>query len=255
LEACADEAQERLAKCLLEMTIRSMHGHVMRPFLPIALARKGKEISAVTTTAVEVGELVVPLFFRRTRSMVMENEPGVRHPKGVTCDVQWRSTPNAVDLSKGLEGKDVKVKVFISPELKLPKARPIDLDWTKTEEVHPFWFIKRSCKEEDVKNMELIFDSVQHIISAPFKNVNAKLKMIAVFPQTDTYYMSYPCLVNTQPILAGHELILNWKATKPDKNGTDDKDAPRKNAFDQIAHADKKVRKAKAKATASKAVP
>ena len=183
--------------------------------------------------------------------MVMENEPGVRHPKGVTCDVQWRSTPNAVDLSKGLEGKDVKVKVFISPELKLPKARSIDLDWTKTEEVHPFWFIKRSCKEEDVKNMELIFDSVQHIISAPFKEVNGKVKMTAVIPQTDTYHMSYPCLVNTVPIMAGQELILSWKATKP---GKDDKDV-RKNAFDQIANADRKGRKAKAKATASYAVP
>ena len=51
--------------------------------------------------------------------------------------------------------------------------------------------------------------------------------------------------------MAGQELILNWKATKPDK---DDK-VVRKNAFDQIAYADKKGRKAKAKATASNAVP
>ena len=81
--------------------------------------------------------------------------------------------------------------------------------------------------------------------------MNAKLKMTAVLPQTDTYYMSYPCLVNTEPIMAGQELILNWKVTKPDK---DDKQV-RKNAFDQIASADRKGRKAKAKATASYAVP
>ena len=183
--------------------------------------------------------------------MVMEKDPGPRHPKGVTCEVERATTPTELDLSKGIEGTEVNVKVFISPELKLPKARSIDLDWTKTEEVHPFWFIKRSCKEEDVKNMELIFDSVQHIISAPFKQVNGKLKMTAVLPQTDTYYMTYPCLVNTQPIMAGQELILNWKATKPDKV---DK-VVRKNAFDQIASEDKKGRKAKAKATASNAVP
>ena len=93
LEACADEAQEKMGKCLLEKTIRSMHGHVMRPFLPIALARKGKEIRALTNKDVEVGELVVPLFSRRPQSMVMENDPSVRHPKGVTCEVEWATTP------------------------------------------------------------------------------------------------------------------------------------------------------------------
>ena len=88
--------------------------------------------------------------------MVMEKEPGPRHPQGITCDVQWTSTPRESDLLVGLEGTEVNVKVFISPELKLPKARSIDLDWAKTEEVHPFWFTKRTCKEEDVKSMEII---------------------------------------------------------------------------------------------------
>ena len=132
--------------------------------------------------------------------------------------------------------------MFIPPEYEPPKARPLDMDWTKTEEAHPFWFIKRSCKEEYVKNMEFIFHSVQHLISSPFKEVNGKVKKTAVIPQTDTYQMSYPCLVNTVPIMAGQELILSWKVTKPDK---DNKDV-RKNAFDQIAYAGKKGRKAKA---------
>ena len=88
---------------------------------------------------------------------------------------------------------------------------------------------------------------------SPYKaSYNAlKEKKAAVVPQTDTYHVSYPCLVNTEPILAGQELILNWKATKPDKLD----EVVRKNAFDQIASADKKGRKAKANATASNAVP
>ena len=53
--------------------------------------------------------------------------------------------------------------------------------------------------------------------------------------------------MNTVPILAGQELVLDWKPALP--VGKDDKVQPDKNAFDQIAQADKKLRKAKAKAT------
>ena len=51
------------------------------------------------------------------------NDPGVRHPKGVTCEVEWATTPSDWDLSKGIEATEVKLKVLIQPELKLPKAR------------------------------------------------------------------------------------------------------------------------------------
>ena len=247
LETCPDAAQDIMGKNLLEMTIRGMHCHVMKPFLPIALARKGKEMKAVTTQAVGIGDLIVPLFFRRHQSMVMEHEPGVRSPKGVTCNVEWAMTPTALEVSKGLETKEIALKVFISPELKLPKAKCTDLEWTKTEDVHPFWFIKRSCKADVVKNMEVVYESVQHLITAPFKHLNEKLQKKVVVPQTDTYWVSYPCLVNTVPILAGQELVLDWKPALP--VGKDDKVQPDKNAFDQIAQADKKLRKAKAKAT------
>ena len=88
--------------------------------------------------------------------------------------------------------------------------------------------------------------------------MNEKLHEIAaiaaVRSQTDSYHVSYPCLVNTVPKKAGQELILNWKPTKPGKDGKDDKKVPRENAFDQIAHADRKLRKAKTKATGSTAV-
>ena len=57
--------------------------------------------------------------------------------------------------------------------------------------------------------------------------------------------------MNTEPILAGQELISNWKPKKLEK---DYKDVPRKNAFDQIAQADRKQRKAKTKATGSTVV-
>ena len=249
LEACPDEAEEKIGKCMLEITIRSMHGHIMRSTLPIALARQGKAVQALTTRDVEIGELVIPLFFRKPHSMVMENEPGVRHPRGVTCTVTWATSPSDDERDRGLEGIEVKMNVFIQPEFKLPKAKSLGLEWTKTEEVHPFWWIKRSCKEEDVKNMEMIYESATHIVSANHQTL--KQKKAEVLPATDTYHVSYPCLVNTERIRAGKEIILNWNVTKPPK---EQKDVPRKNAFDQIAQKDKRQRKARPQATGSTVV-
>ena len=85
--------------------------------------------------------------------------------------------------------------------------------------------------------------------------MNGKLHQTAAkLPQMDTYHVSYPCLVNTVPMKAGKELILNWNTTRPGKNDKEDKKVLRKNAFDQIAQADRQNRKAKTKATGSTAV-
>ena len=56
---------------------------------------------------------------------------------------------------------------------------------------------------------------------------------------------------NYKRILAGKEIILNWTPKKPPK---DEKDVPRKNAFDQIAQKDRRQRKARTKATGSTVV-
>ena len=155
---------------------------------------------------------------------------------------EWATGPTDLERSKGLEVKEVKLNVFIQLEFKLPKAKSLGLEWTKTEEVHPFWWIKRSCKEEDEKNMEMIYESATHIVSASHQAL--KEKKAAVLPATDIYHVSYPCLVNTERILAGKEIILNWTPKKPPK---DEKDVPRKNAFDQIAQQDKRQIRAMAK--------
>ena len=152
--------------------------------------------------------------------MVMDNDPGARHPNGVTCEVEWETLPSDEDVDNGVENKEFKVRVFIQPELKLPKADSQGfLEWTKTEDVHPFWFSKRSCKAEDAKNMTIIYESVNKITTARYKNLSEKLREIGastkVLPQTENYHVYYPCLVNTVPIKAGQELTLIWTQTKP----------------------------------------
>ena len=60
--------------------------------------------------------------------------------------------------------------------------------------------------------MEMIQESATHAIASPFKALGkAKAK---VKPQTFTFSVSYPCLVNTVAIPAGKEVILDWKVAK-----------------------------------------
>ena len=157
--------------------------------------------------------------------MVMDGDrEGVRPPKGVYCNVQWVRGP----ITKAEKEKfgdvivEVSVKVFVAPEHKLPKGKIDSLDWTAKEEVHPFWFIKRGKPHEDAPNMELVYNSVSHIMASPLKAlVKAKAK---VKPQTDTFTVEYPCLVNTAVIEAGQEVILKWDQKKEEKASHDQKE-------------------------------
>ena len=139
-----------------------------------------------------------------------------------------------------MEDNSVETYVHVLPELKLPKAGG---KVTKTEEVHPFWFIKRTDKDESVANMEMVFDDWTQVVASPLKAlVKANAKVI---PATYTSSVSLPCLVNTVPIMAGEEVILKWKA-KPAQKRKDDQ--PEKTAFDQIARQEKKRVRGNAKA-------
>ena len=99
------------------------------------------------------------------------------------------------------------MKVFISPEWKLPKGDINEsLDWTKTEELHPFWFIKRAKPLHDIPDMEPIYRPVSHILASGFEaSVKAEVK---VKPVTEVVVITYPCLVDTLVIGPGSELIL-----------------------------------------------
>ena len=46
-------------------------------------------IQALANKEIKVGELVVPLFFKKHNSMVMEEEGLTLHPKAVTAMVSW----------------------------------------------------------------------------------------------------------------------------------------------------------------------
>ena len=211
--------------------------------LPTVLIRKGKEFQVQASKKIDVGTCVARIVFRKPYSMVMEGEQnGVRTRNGVYCNVDWtRRSVSKVDVEKSRdESEEVSVKVSISPNPKLPKGDINEsLDWTKTEELHPFWFIKRAKPLHDIPNMELIYCPASHILASGFEAlVKAEVK---VKPVTEVVVIAYPCLVNTVVIEPGSELILKCEqisVTGPAK-------APReRNAFGQLKEAESKAKKA-----------
>ena len=116
-------------------------------------------------------------FFRKESSMVMEGEQnGLRVRNGVHCKVTWTQGPasEAQLEAFGEYNEEFEQSVFITPEYKVPRVNTnMTLDWTKNEELHPFWFVKRwKPLTEDIPNMELVYTSrcnrSSHVDSAPW---------------------------------------------------------------------------------------
>ena len=175
--------------------------------------------------------------------MVMDGEQKNGRPRnGVQCWVDWCSRPSSTDDKRkfGTDVDDVHVNVFVAPEVKTPKGMPNEaLEWTKSEELHPFWFVKRGTPC-DKPNMELIFLTTAHLISCDCKELVDKggsEKSVMEVAQ-----VSYPVMVNTVDIADGADLILSWsqEAVKPAA-----KKGKEKNAYDQIKDREDRAKRAK----------
>ena len=228
------------AKLLLLMAIDSLHQNWSTP-CPIALVRKGHVIQAMATKALRVGELVVPLFFKKQSSVVTEDEGATIHPKKVGVVVSWSESATAVGKSEDeVDSRDVEVRLHVQPELKFPMNGAKGLEWTHSDTVHPFWFIQRADKNEIEANADLVQQDLTHVVACSFSAVTSATAKAA--PTTNTFSLSVPFIVNTHAIEAGKEVILKWTpAFNKRKNGAADT-----TAFDQILQQDKKQRRAKA---------
>ena len=125
--------------------------------------------------------------------------------------------------------------VHVQPELKLPTKGEKGLDWTSSDAAHPYWFIKRTEKDESQANAHLVFQDVTHVMACSFQPLSSAVAALA--PATDTFTVTLPCIVNMQPIVAGGEVILKWKPP-PEKRTNP---ATETNAFGHIAHDDNKI--------------
>ena len=114
------------------------------------------------------------------------------------------------------------------------------MDLTVSDAVHPFWFIKRTEKDESQANAHLVFQDVTHVMACSFQPLSSVV--VALAPATDTFTVTLPCIANMQPTAFGCEVILKWEPPPEKRNHP----ATETNAFDHIAQNDKKQRRAKA---------
>ena len=130
--------------------------------------------------------------------------------------------------------------VFIAPEMKMPKGTVNEnLEWTLSEELHPFWFVKRGTPQ-DTPNMELMYLSASHINAcelAPLTLAGASVK-----PVMEVAQIMYPCLVTTVDLEPDQELILKWEQVAKLAPAKAEKG---KNAYDQLRDVETKAKKSR----------
>jgi hypothetical protein len=124
----------------------------------------------------------------------------------------------------------------------VPKGKMNEaVEWTMTEELHPFWYVKRG-QPEDKKNMELVFLSTQQILACDTEEMRAK--GASVKNVMEVSQIQYPCLVNTMDVGPNEELILEWSQLAVKGPAKAEKG---KNAYDQLVASEKTAKKAKHK--------
>ena len=163
------------------------------------------------------------------------------HPKAVCAVVSWADTLSRVLAESSMNGvsENRTVAVHVQPELKLPTKGEKGWDWTLSDAVHPYWFIKRTDKDDSEANAHLVYQDVTHVQACSFEPLSSVVAALA--PATEPFTVSLPCIVNMQKILAGGDVILKWKPHLGKRtNPTSETDA-----FVRIAQKEKKQRRGK----------
>ena len=149
------------------------------------------------------------------------------------------------DVEKNGTQKDKheEVKLMIEPEVKLPESDGDDstLKWKQSDCAHPFWVIRRASEDNQEEaqciNAEIIYEEATHVTACGLLEFNSIVLEVPAI--TNTYKVSLPFIVNTQPIEAGQEVVLKWSSAAKKK----EKAVKRgRTAFDQLKTAQKRSR-------------
>ena len=123
--------------------------------------------------------------FKKQSSMVTAGEGLTVHPKAVCAVVSWTapfSEPEREAAMKAGMGVAISANrsesVHVQPELKLPTKGEKGLDWTPSDAVHPYWFIKRTEKDESQANAHLVSQDVTHVMACSFQPLSSAGEVI-----------------------------------------------------------------------------
>ena len=188
-------------------------------------------VSVVAEKYLNAGELIIPLFFRRSTSILTDGEWGADHNKSIPIDVEWAESNVSERMAEtGIEEPITQsVALLVKEETRLPNNPTMSEDWSGNEDLHPFWFIKRQKEGKEI-NCALMTQLVQSHTSMEWEDLQLKGANISGVGG-NMVYVWYPFIVNTTAICKDEEVVLEFD--KEAKKTTDNK---RKtvNAFDQL---------------------
>ena len=139
------ETPNDTAKRLLQQCVYTVTLELRRRVLPVQLLKRNVRLSVVAETDLKAGDLMIPLFFRKSTSIVMEGEWGADHHKSIGLDVEWRECNSSERLEETGIAKPITqtVALFVKKEVRLPNLNDMSADWSGQEDLHPFWLIRR----------------------------------------------------------------------------------------------------------------
>ena len=175
---------------------------------------------------------------------VIVSWPKDEKKKGGNEEAEVEKNGKQKDKDKDVEEK---VRLMIQPEAKLPEidADGSKLKWKQSDCAHPFWVMKRASEdnqeEAECINADIICQEATHLTSCGLWDLNSiVLEVLAI---ANTYKVSFPFIVNMQPIEAGKEVVLKWNSATQKKP----KAAKRgRNAFDHLRAAEAAAKRSKA---------
>ena len=120
-----------------------------------------------------------------------------------------------------MEGELHQCQIWVQPELKLPKTKGVETQWSQKDSCYPFWAIRRPKTIEEVPNCDIVMQDVTVVIASAWKPEKLKKENHGL---TNTYTTQVPLIVNTKEVKQDEELILKWdlplakakKAKKPE---------------------------------------
>ena len=106
-----------------------------------------------------------------------------------------------------MEGELHQCQIWVQPELKLPKTKGVETQWSQKDSCYPFWAIRRPKTIEEVPNCDIVMQEVTVVIASAWKPEKLKKENHGL---TNTYTTQVPLIVNTKEVKHDEELILKW---------------------------------------------
>ena len=228
-----NDSPSNTAKRVLLHSIFTVTQQMRRNLPPVKLTKKKNSLSVVAEKDLEKGELVIPLFIRRSTSILTEDTWGSNHGKSIAVDLEWKEA----NIKERFEDCGIEEPIthsfclIVKEESRLPPPDSEPEQWTGSEDLHPFWLIRREPKNESKHNFQLQKQTIQSSTIMDWEELALQgAKTPHVGAGALTVYVWYPFIVNTKDIRKDEEVVLHNDREEPTK----DKKRKEMNAFDQL---------------------